>query len=120
MFLDESGVNINMTRHYARAQSNQRAVDTPLNTPVNTTILSSIRLDGTCVYTIYQGGTTAERFQQYLEANLLPTLGPGDIVIMDNMWSKIKAYMGNKKSVQQRFYQKPLRQHLRRSVSRIV
>ena len=88
VFLDESGVNINMTRHYARAQRNQRAVDSaPLNTPVNTTILSSIRLDGTCVYTIYQGGTTAERFQQYLEVNLLPTLGPDDVVIMDNMRS---------------------------------
>ena len=88
MFLDESGVNINMTRHYARAQRSQRAVDSaPLNTPVNTTILSSIRLDGTCVYTIYQGGTTAERFQQYLEVNLLPTLGPDDVVIMDNMRS---------------------------------
>lgn len=59
----------------------------PLNIPVNTTILSSIRLDGTCVYTVYQGGTTAERFQQYLEVNLLPTLGLDDIVIMDNMRS---------------------------------
>lgn len=77
-----------MTRHYARAQSNQRAIDSaPLNTLVNTTILSSIRLDGTCVYTIYQGGTTAERFQQYLEVNLLPTLSPDDVVIMDNMRS---------------------------------
>ena len=46
VFLDESGVNINMTRHYARAWKNQRAVDkTPLNTPCNTTVLSSIRLN---------------------------------------------------------------------------
>ena len=81
VFLDESSVNINMTRHYSRAQRNQRVVDSPpLNTPVNTTILSSIRLDGTCVYTSYQGGTTTERFQQYLEVNLLPTLGPDDIL----------------------------------------
>ena len=46
VFLDENGVNINMTRHYARAWKNQRAVDkTPLNTPCNTTVLSSIRLN---------------------------------------------------------------------------
>ena len=55
-FLDESGVNINMTRHYARAWKNRRAVDkTPLNTPCNTTVLSSIRLIVDCAYTVYRG-----------------------------------------------------------------
>ena len=76
-----------MTRRYARAKKDQRAVDsTPLNTPA-TTILSSIRLDGSCIYTTYQGGTTAERFESYLKSDLLPTLGPDDIVVMDNMRS---------------------------------
>ena len=80
VFLDESGVNINMTRHYARAWKNRRAVDkTPLNTPCNTTVLSSIRL------TVYQGGTTAERFAEYLKTKLLPTLSKEDIIVMDNM-----------------------------------
>ena len=45
VFLDESGVNTNLTRHYARSKKNERAVDsTPINTPCNTTILSSVRL----------------------------------------------------------------------------
>ena len=71
VFLDESGVNINMTRHYARAWKNRRAVDkTPLNTPCNTTVLSSIRLNGDCAYTVYPGGTTAERFAEYLKTKL--------------------------------------------------
>ena len=84
VFLDESGVNINMTRHYARAWKNRRAVDkTPLNTPCNTTVLSSIRLNGDCAYTVYQGGTTAE----YLKTKLLPTLSEADIIVMDNMRS---------------------------------
>ena len=88
VFLDESGINTDMTRRYARAKKDQRAVDsTPLNTPATTTILSSIRLDGSCIYTTYQGGTTAERFESYLESDLLPTLGPDDIVVMDNMRS---------------------------------
>ena len=57
-----------MTRHYARAWKNRRAVDkTPLNTPCNTTVLSSIRLNGDCAYTVYQEGTTAERFAEYLK-----------------------------------------------------
>ena len=86
VFLDESGVNINMTRHYARAWKNRRAVDkTPLNTPCNTTVLSSIRLNGNCAYTVYQGGTTAERFAEYLKTKLLPTLSEADIIVMDNM-----------------------------------
>lgn len=77
-----------MTRRYARAKKNQRAVDSaPLNTPAATTILSSIRLDGSCIYTTYQGGTTAERFKNYLESDLLPTLSKDDILIMDNMRS---------------------------------
>ena len=77
-----------MTRRYARAKKNQRAADsTPLNTPATTTILSSIRLDGSCIYTTYQGGTTAERFESYLKSDLFPTLSPDDIVVMDNMRS---------------------------------
>ena len=31
------------------------------------TVLSSIRLDGEKAFTIYQGGTTGERFVQYLK-----------------------------------------------------
>lgn len=86
VFLDESGVNTDMTKHYARAKTNERAVDsTPINTPSSTTILSSIRLDGRTAHTIYQGGTTAERFAGYLRDTLLPTLSKNDIIVMDNM-----------------------------------
>ena len=88
VFLDESGVNTDLTRLYGRALSSQRAVDhAPLNTPRTTTVLSSIRLDGEKAFTTYQGGTTGERFVQYLKETLLPTLRPGDIVVMDNMRS---------------------------------
>ena len=88
VFLDESGVNIDMTRHYGRAKGKERAADkTPENTPTNTTILSSIRINGATAYTTYQGGTTGDRFVNYLEKTLIPTLQKGDIVIMDNMRS---------------------------------
>ena len=58
-----------------------------MNTPWTTTVLSSVRLDGEKVFTTYQGGTTGERFVWYLKETLLPTLRPGDIVVMDNMRS---------------------------------
>ena len=71
VFLDESGVNTNLTHLYGRAHSSQRAVDhAPLNTPQTTTVLSSIRLDGEKAFTTYQGGTTGERFVQYLKETL--------------------------------------------------
>ena len=57
----------------------------PLNTPTNTTILSSIRLNGETAYTTYSGGTTRAKFLDYLKNVLIPTLHKGDIVVMDNM-----------------------------------
>jgi len=88
VFLDESGINTDMTRLYGRAPSGQRAVDhAPLNTPQTTTVLSSIRYNGEKAFTTYQGGTTGERFVTYLRETLLPTLHAGDIVVMDNMRS---------------------------------
>jgi len=61
VFLDESGVNTDLTRLYGRAPSSQRAIDhTPLHTPQTMTVLSSIRLDGEKAFTTYQGGTTAK------------------------------------------------------------
>ena len=86
VFLDESGVNINMVRRYGRGKGGQRVVDhTPLNTPKSTTILSSIRLDGELTFTTFQGGTTGEKFLAYLKDDLVPFLRPGDIVVMDNL-----------------------------------
>ncbi len=86
VFLDESGVNTDLSRCYGRAIGGERSVDkTPLNTPANTTILSSIRRNGETAYTIYSGGTTREKFLDHLKNTLIPTLHEGDIVIMDNM-----------------------------------
>ena len=88
VFLDESGVNTDMTRPYARALEGQRAVDsTPVNTPSSTTVLSSVQIDGETAYTTYQGSTTAEKFAEYLKTKLFPTLKPDSIIIMDNMRS---------------------------------
>ena len=84
VFLDESGVN--MVRRYGRGKGGRREVDhAPLNTPKSTTILSSIPLDGTMAFTTFQGGTTADKFLNYLKEVLIPTLRPGDIVVMDNL-----------------------------------
>lgn len=88
VFIDESGVNTDLTRIYGRSFGGTRCVDNvPLSTPTNTTILSSIRLNGATAFTTYFGGTTAEKFLYYLENILIPTLKKGDIIVMDNMRS---------------------------------
>ena len=88
VFLDESGCNTDMTRRYAYSLGGSRAVDSaPLSKPKNTTILSSLQLDGTLRYTTFSGGTTVERFKRYLETDLLPHLNGNSVLIMDNMKS---------------------------------
>ncbi len=47
VFLDESGVNIGLTRNYGRSRGKERVKDSvPFNRPVRTTIVSGIRLSG--------------------------------------------------------------------------
>lgn len=40
-----------------------------------------------CGSPTYQGGTTAERFREYIENMLVPSLKKEDLVVMDNMRS---------------------------------
>ncbi|MCI5513485.1 MAG: transposase, partial [Clostridia bacterium] len=88
VFLDESGCNTDMTRRYAYSLGGSRAVDSaPLSKPKNTTILSSIQLDGTLHCTTFSGGTTVAHFKQYLKEDLLPHLNGDSVLVMDNMKS---------------------------------
>ena len=86
VFLDESGVNINLTRRYGRAIGKERVHDyAPLNTPKSTTMLSSIRMDGTMIHKEFSGAVNREHFLDYVTNSLTPSLHSGDIVIMDNL-----------------------------------
>ena len=87
VFLDESGVNLNMTRRYGRAIGKARVYDyVPLNTPRNTTLLSSIRIeDADMVHKEISGALNGVIFLEYIRNDLAPTLRQGDIVIMDNL-----------------------------------
>ena len=85
-FLDESGVNTNLTRRYGRSKGKERVMDSaPLNTPKTTTILSSMRADGTTIRKFFSGALNREIFLKYIQENLAPSLHPGDFVIMDNL-----------------------------------
>ena len=48
-------------------------------------MLAAIRTDGVFAQASYPGGTTKEKFLQYVSDILVPALHPGDIVVMDNL-----------------------------------
>ena len=86
VFIDESGAKTNMTRLYGRAKSGKRAVDnTPSGHWCTTTMISSMRLDGSTACMVVDGATTKDIFEAYVKQILLPTLRPADVVIMDNL-----------------------------------
>jgi transposase len=86
VFIDESGAKTNMTRLYGRAMAGKRAIDnTPCGHWCTTTMLSSVRLDGSTACMVVDGATNKEVFQAYVQRILLPTLKTGDIVVMDNL-----------------------------------
>ena len=85
VFIDETGINTGMTRLYGRASSNRRVVDyTPDVRFARTTVLSSVRASAEMVPLIFECALDGEQFREYVVQCLVPTLLPGDIVIMDN------------------------------------
>ena len=48
-------------------------------------MISSIRLDGSTACLTLDGATDTAVFRAYVERVLVPTLRPGDLVIMDNL-----------------------------------
>jgi len=86
VFIDESGAKTNMTRLYGRAMAGQRAIDdTPSGHWCATTMISSVRLDGSTACMVVDGATTKDIFEAYIEQILLPTIRAGDIIVLDNL-----------------------------------
>jgi transposase len=85
-FIDESGVNLAMTRLYGRAPKGERVIGAvPRNYGANVTILAALGSQGVGAVMTSDGATDAEVFRIYVEQVLRPTLHPGDIVLMDNL-----------------------------------
>ena len=77
-----------MTRLRGRAVRGERVFDhAPAGHWCTTTMISSIRLDGSTACMTIQGPTTSEIFRIYVEQVLVPTLRPGDVVVLDNLSS---------------------------------
>jgi transposase len=86
VFLDESGVTTDLLRRYGRCLRGQRLVDhAPFGHWQTYTILAALRLDGLTAPAVFDGPIDNPTFLAYVEQILAPSLGPGDIVVLDNL-----------------------------------
>ena len=75
-----------MTRLRGRAPKGQRLhARAPQGRWQTTTMIGAIRLDGSTACMTLNGATDTDVFRAYIQQVLLPTLHPGDVVVMDNL-----------------------------------
>jgi transposase len=86
VFIDESAAKTNMTRLRGRSLCGERVYAcTPHGHWHTSTMISSIRLDGSAACMVVDGATDNDVFRAYVLEVLFPSLRPGDLVIMDNL-----------------------------------
>lgn len=86
VFVDESGSHISMAPLYAWAPRGERASGSvPRNRGHNTTMVGAFSLQGMQTLMTVEGAADGAAFEVFVEHFLLPTLRPGQIVIMDNL-----------------------------------
>ena len=88
VFIDETWAKTNMTRTHGRAPRGERLVaKVPHGHWRTLTFLAALRCDRIDAPCVIDGPINGESFLAYVEQVLVPTLKPGDIVIMDNLGS---------------------------------
>jgi transposase len=86
VFIDETGVNLAMTRRYARAEKGKRAYNhCPYNRGKNITLIAAIATAGCLAPFTFEGWTDQEAFLTYVREVLTPQLWSGACVVMDNL-----------------------------------
>jgi transposase len=88
VFIDETWTRTNMTTLRGWAPCGLRLqAKAPHGHWKTTTFLAALRHDRIDAPWLFDGPIDAESFKTYVEKVLVPTLHPGDIVIMDNLGS---------------------------------
>ena len=86
VFVDEMGTNTSLSVLYAWAPKGQRAhCSVPRNRGANTTVFSSMSVEGMGPSLTVEGATTSVVFEAYVEQVLAPALRRGQVVVMDNL-----------------------------------
>ncbi len=84
--IDESSTHLDMARRYGRAPRGQRVhVQQRRNYGKNISLLAGLTLEGMTDSLVIEGAVTTPVFEAFIEHILLPSLRPGDIVVLDNL-----------------------------------
>lgn len=88
VFIDETGTSTKMVRAYGRCARGRRLIGhIPHGHWKTTTFTCGLRCQGLVAPYVLDGPMNGEAFRAYVERILVPTLQPGDLVIMDNLSS---------------------------------
>jgi transposase len=88
VFIDETWAKTNMTRTYGRALRGQRLVaKVPHGRWTTLTFIAALRCDRIEAPFVLDGPINGEWFRAWVEQLLIPTLTPGDVVVLDNLGS---------------------------------
>jgi transposase len=88
VFIDETWVKTNMTRTHGRSALGERLLaKVPHGHWKTLTFLGALRCDGITAPCVLDGPINAVSFLAYVTQFLVPTLRPGDVVILDNLGS---------------------------------
>jgi transposase len=86
VFVDETGASTKMARLYGRAKRGRRVVGRiPWGHWKTMTFVAGLRLDGFTAPFVIDCAMNGAIFVEYLQQCLVPSLRPGDIVIIDNL-----------------------------------
>jgi transposase len=88
VFIDESGARTNLIRQYGRCLRGRRLVAyAPHGHWKTTTFVVALREEGLTAPMVLDGAMNGKAFLAYVRQVLVPTLQPGDLVVMDNLSS---------------------------------
>ncbi len=86
VFLDETAANTSMVRRYGWAPRGERCrIAAPAGEWKTTTVIAGLRTTGPEAIALLDGPVTGERFRAYVTETLVPTLRPGDTLILDHL-----------------------------------
>jgi transposase len=95
VFFDETGADTKMTRRYGWGPRSSRVVShVPQGHWKTTTFAAALRASGVTAPLVLDGPMNGECFLAYVRQFLVPTLGPGDLVVMDNLSSHKQSAVG--------------------------
>ena len=88
IFIDETWAKTNMTRLRGRSPRGERLVDkTPHGHWKTTTLIAALGVEGIRCSMVVDGAVNGDVFESFVEHVLVPELGAGDVVVMDNLSS---------------------------------